>query len=84
MLKIICTSAKEKRELLEASEQINLILKKNNVNDPKLGFLSSLYRNPGSIEIVEEICVKRDLVAPKPRRSSPKGPKKSSWRKPQN
>ena len=67
MIKIVCNTQKEKRDLIEASEY--LAMKLASINSMKtggkttvlalLGFLTSLHKNPGDIEVLEEGLVIR-------------------------
>jgi hypothetical protein len=53
MIKIICTTQKEKSELLEASQYLASL--KNFTSNPKsTEFFKNLYKNPGDIEIMED------------------------------
>lgn len=53
MIKVICTTQKEKTELIEAS-QFLASLKGNTSNLKTVSWLMNLYKNPGDIEIMEE------------------------------
>lgn len=70
MIRIICTSEKEKLELIEASDAINRYWKTNPKpsKDKMTEFLLNLYKTPGNIEVAEKVVVNRNLVyAAKPK-----------------
>lgn len=71
MIRIICTSEKEKLELIEASDAINRFWKTNPKpsKDKTTEFLLNLYKNPGNIEVAEKVVVNRNLVYAKPVKS---------------
>lgn len=53
MVKIICTSLREKTELIEASQYL-ASLKGVSEELKCVSFLKNLYKNPGDIEIMED------------------------------
>lgn len=57
MIKIICTSEKEKRELIEAAELLSRLKVDSKLSG--VNFLMNLHRNPGDIEVTEQIVVRR-------------------------
>jgi len=54
MYKIVCTSDKEKRLWIEASEKLNKMRNDLDQTSPVIRFLISLYREPGEIEVYGE------------------------------
>jgi translation initiation factor 2 beta subunit (eIF-2beta)/eIF-5 len=64
MIKIICTSEKEKLELIEASDAINRHWATNPKasKDKMTEFLLNLYKNPGNIEVAEKVVVNKSFV----------------------
>lgn len=65
MIKILCTTQKEKTELIGASEYLaSLVGSETAVK--LVDFLVNLYKNPGDIEIMED-----GLVIPRSRNAEP-------------
>jgi len=68
MFKIVCTSDKEKRQWIEASEKLNK-MKDLDQTSPVIRFLMSLYREPGEIEVYGDgLRITRPTKAFKPRK----------------
>ena len=64
MIKIVCTTQKEKTELIEASQYL-ASLKNIDPNLKSVAWLVHLYKNPGDIEIMEDgINVHRSSFQP--------------------
>jgi hypothetical protein len=54
MYKIVCTNDKEKRDWIEASQKLNEMRNNLDQASPVIRFLTSLYREPGEIEVYDD------------------------------
>ena len=68
MFKIVCTTEKEKRQWIEASEKLNK-MKDLDQTSPVIRFLMSLYREPGEIEVYNDgLIINRPTRTFKPKK----------------